>query len=112
MKRIPEEVGLEWLRGHILDSISPALALPWILDIDTTVKPLYGHQQGAEIGYNPQKPGRPSHTYHSYFVANLRISLGRRHPFWQEERGRLRDDGPVENPRQTPAFPLANFCPW
>ena len=76
MKRIPEEVGLEWLRGHILDSISPALALPWILDIDTTVKPLYGHQQGAEIGYNPQKPGRPSHTYHSYFVANLRISLG------------------------------------
>jgi len=40
------------------------------------VKPLYGHQQGAEIGYNPHKPGRPSHVYHSYFVANLRISLG------------------------------------
>ena len=44
--------------------------------IDVTVKPLYGHQQGAEIGYNPQKPGRPSHVYHSYFIANLRISLG------------------------------------
>ena len=76
MKRIPEEVGLGWLRGHILESISPALVLPWILDIDTTVKPLYGHQQGAQRGYNPQKPGRPSHVYHSYFVANLRISLG------------------------------------
>ena len=76
MKRIPEQAGLKWLQAEILDCISPALELPWILDIDTTVKPLYGHQQGAEIGYNPQKPGRPSHIYHSYFVANLRISLG------------------------------------
>jgi hypothetical protein len=25
----------------------PLLSEPWILDIDTTVKPLYGHQQGA-----------------------------------------------------------------
>ena len=45
-------------------------------DIDVTVKPLYGNQEGAEVGYNPQKPGRPSHVYHSYFVAGLRISLG------------------------------------
>jgi hypothetical protein len=59
MKRIGEEQGLAW-----------------ILDIDTSIKPLHGHQQGAEIGYNPHKPGRPSHVYHSYFVANLRISLG------------------------------------
>jgi hypothetical protein len=76
MARIDETVGLDWLSNQILGSISPALGLPWILDIDVTVKPLYGHQQGAEIGYNPQKPGRPSHVYHSYFVANLRISLG------------------------------------
>lgn len=76
MGRIDETIGLNWLSNQILGSISPALGLPWILDIDVTVKPLYGHQQGAEIGYNPQKPGRPSHVYHSYFVANLRISLG------------------------------------
>ncbi len=37
---------------------------------------LSGHQQGADIGYNPQKPDRPSHVYHSYLVANLRISPG------------------------------------
>lgn len=74
--RIDETVGLDWLSTQILASISPALGLPWIPDIDVTVKPLYGHQQGAAIGYNPQKPGRPSHVYHSYFVANLRISLG------------------------------------
>jgi len=60
----------------MLGSISPALGLPWIMDVDVTVKPLYGHQQGGEIGHNPQKPGRPSHVYHSYFVANLRLSLG------------------------------------
>jgi hypothetical protein len=46
-----------------------------ILDVDTTVKPLYGHQQGAVVGYNPTKPGRPSHTYHSYILANLRLIL-------------------------------------
>ena len=47
------------------------LGLPWILDIDTTIKTLCGNRQGAGIGYNPHKPGRPSHVYHSYFVANL-----------------------------------------
>ncbi len=76
MCRIPETKGLDWLSSQILGPISPALGLPWILDIDVTVKPLYGQQESAEIGYNPQKPGRPSHGYHSYFEANLRISLG------------------------------------
>jgi hypothetical protein len=76
MKRIGEERGLAWLGGHLRDCIEPVLGLPWILDIDTTVKPLYGHQQGAEIGYNPHKPGRPSHAYHSYFMAGLRLCLG------------------------------------
>jgi hypothetical protein len=47
-----------------------------VLDIDNTVKPLYGHQEGAELGYNPQKPGRPSHNYHTYFIGSLRVVLG------------------------------------
>ena len=76
MYRIEQTAGLDWISTQILGCISPVLGLPWILDMDVTVKPLYGHQQGAQIGYNPQKPGRPSHVYHSYFVANLRISLG------------------------------------
>jgi hypothetical protein len=78
--RIKEKSGHDWLSTQVLDSIAPALHLPWILDIDVTIKPLYGHQQGAEIGYNPQKPGRPSHVYHSYFVANLRLGK------WSKER--------------------------
>ena len=32
-------------------------------------------QEGAVVGYNPKKPGRPSHTYHSYLIANLRLVL-------------------------------------
>jgi hypothetical protein len=54
MYRIKETPGLDWLSTQILGSISPALGLPWILDVDVTVKPLYGHQQGAEIGYRPR----------------------------------------------------------
>jgi len=36
---------------------------------------LYGHQTGAEIGYNPTKPGRPSHTLHTYWIGNIRLVL-------------------------------------
>src|SRR5262252_8222106 len=53
----------------------PLLSEPWILDIDTTVKPLYGHQEGAVVSYNPTKRGRPSHSYHCYMMGNLRLVL-------------------------------------
>ena len=76
MRRMNEREGLDWISDQIIGSIAPVLGMPWILDVDVTVKPLYGHQQGVQMGYNPKKPGRPSHVYHSYFVANLRISLG------------------------------------
>lgn len=32
-----------------------------VLDLDTTVLTVYGHQQGAKVGYNPKKRGRPSY---------------------------------------------------
>jgi hypothetical protein len=32
-----------------------------IFDLDSTVLTVYGHQEGAEIGFNPQKHGRPSY---------------------------------------------------
>jgi hypothetical protein len=76
MKRMEESEGLAWLSEQLRGCVEPVLSLPWILDIDVTVKPLYGHQQGAQIGHNPQKPGRPSHAYHSYFMANTRLCLG------------------------------------
>jgi hypothetical protein len=75
MAAIPEPEGQQWLQKHLKASYEPLLEEPWALDLDTTVKPLYGHQEDAKIGYNPQKPGRPSHAYHSYFIANLRIVM-------------------------------------
>jgi len=67
--------GGEWLKKHLKASYEPLLEEPWALDMDTTVKPLYGHQQDAKRGYNPAKPGRPSHAYHTSFIASLRIVL-------------------------------------
>jgi hypothetical protein len=73
---IPEAEGVAWLDEHLNDSITALLDIPWILDIDTTVKPLYGKQEGAVVSYNPKKPGRPSHSYHTYLMAGLRLVLG------------------------------------
>lgn len=64
-----------WMEAALKDSVRDALGTEWILDCDTTVKLLYGHQAGAEIGYNPTKPGRPSHSIHTYWIANVRLVL-------------------------------------
>ena len=73
---IPEDKGVSWLDDHLRESTAPLLDAPWILDIDTTIKPLYGKQEGAVVSYNPKKPGRPSHSYHTYLMAGLRLVMG------------------------------------
>ena len=73
--KIDEAQGLQWLQGHLDYCVRPLLGEPWVLDVDTTIKPLYGEQEGAELGYNPHKPGRPSHAYHTYMLSNLRLVL-------------------------------------
>ena len=45
---------------HLNYCTAPLLFEPWVLDADTTVKPLYGHQEGAVLGYNPKKPDAPA----------------------------------------------------
>jgi hypothetical protein len=72
---VEEPACAAWLAQHLRISYEPLLHEPWILDIDSTVKPLYGHQEGAVKGYNPGKPGRPSHVYHTYFAAKIRLVL-------------------------------------
>ena len=75
----------QWMQGQLMHSVAEALKTAWVLDCDTTIKPLYGHQAGAELGYNPHKPGRPSHAIHTYWIGNLRLVLdaqlesGKRH---------------------------------
>jgi hypothetical protein len=75
LKSAAGEAGEDWMRRHLLHCVRPLLSEPWILDVDTTVKPLYGHQEGAEVGYNPSKRGRPSHSLHTYLMSNVRLVL-------------------------------------
>lgn len=76
LKAMDEQAGIAWLDGQLHQSTEAALSLgSWILDTDTTVKCLYGKQEGAVVGYNPQKKGRPSHNYHSCFMGNTRLAL-------------------------------------
>jgi hypothetical protein len=49
-----------------------------LLDLDSTVLTLYGHQEKARIGYNPRKRGRPS--YHP-----LVCFEGQTRDFWHGE---------------------------
>ena len=75
LTRIDESSGVAWLDRHLAKTTQPLLTTPWILDLDATVKCLYGKQEGAVVGYNPKKPGRPSHSYHSALMANTRLAL-------------------------------------
>jgi len=75
LSRVEEAHGIAWLDRHLNTTTRALLTTPWILDLDATVKCLYGKQEGATIGYNPHKPGRPSHCYHSAFMANTRLAL-------------------------------------
>jgi len=65
----------QWMQDQLKHSIAQATAEPWILDCDTTIKVLYGKQDGAVVSYNPHKPGRPSHAIHTYWIGNLRLVL-------------------------------------
>ena len=75
LARIDEASGVAWLDRHLAKTTQPLLTTPWILDLDATVKCLYGKQEGAVVGYNPKKPGRPSHSYHSALMATTRLAL-------------------------------------
>ena len=46
---------------------------PLVLEFDSSVETVYGSQQGAEVGYNPQKRGRPS--YHPQLCRERRTGL-------------------------------------
>ena len=74
-QRIDEEACKQWQQKHLQACYDPLLLEKWILDVDTTIKPLYGHQEGAEICYNPKKLGRPAHVIHTYSMAETRLIL-------------------------------------
>ena len=65
----------DWLHAHLESSYEEILKEPWILDMDGSVKSLFGQQEQAVRGYNPTKHGRPSHVYQTYFIAAIRMVL-------------------------------------
>jgi hypothetical protein len=75
MQGIDEPASQAWMRPALMHSVREALDRPWVLDIDASIKPLYGSQEGAEVGYNPAKPMRPSHVLHTFLVSHLRLVL-------------------------------------
>lgn len=57
----------QWLTKSQLTSIT--------LDADSTVKTVYGNQQGAAKGYNPDKPGAKSYHPLLLFASELKLVL-------------------------------------
>ena len=52
-----------------------------VADWDSTVVVRYGNQEDAAIGYNPQKPGRPSHHPLACVIGGTRLCL---HMEWRK----------------------------
>lgn len=52
-----------------------------VADWDSTVVPRYGSQEDTAIGYNPQKPGRPSHHPLACVIGGTRLCL---HMEWRK----------------------------
>ena len=75
VKKMDEKEAEAWLHKHLLRKIEPLLQQAYVLDIDATVKTVFGSQEGAEVGYNPHKPGRPSYCYHTYMVGAIRLVM-------------------------------------
>jgi hypothetical protein len=62
----------EWIARQA-QPLWDALPAQTILDWDSTVQPKYGHQEGAERGYNPTKSGRRS--FHPLLAVVARTRL-------------------------------------
>lgn len=64
-----------WMDRQLDITFSALLRQDYILDLDATVKTLYGRQEEARVGYNPMKPGRPSHVYHAMVLSAAKLVL-------------------------------------
>lgn len=67
-----------WTDTALSGGIRDALPTAWILDIATAIKLLYGHQAGAEVGYDPRErrnlSARPADRIEA-MIANIRAGL-------------------------------------
>ena len=73
-KTIDSEQGKAWLY-KAEELLYKSIANKCILDWDSTVTTRFGEQEGAEVGYNPHKPGRASHHPLLCTIAGTRLCL-------------------------------------
>lgn len=75
--RMAAHGGLAHVEKILRRSALPSLRLMpgWHLALDPTVKTVYGHQEGAEIGYNPHKKGHRGYALHIASVSGARLVL-------------------------------------
>ena len=103
LKAIDEDEGAVWLRRHLDSLMAPLLAEPWILDIDTTVKPLYGHQEGGGCRLQPEEARATepllSHLFDGRRAAGVRCRCMR----WQRALVQALRARPVDVARSHPA---------
>ncbi len=77
VKRLPRATARQWL-GWTERELSAALPRAFVADWEATVNPRDGHQEEAEVGYNPHQPGRPSHHPLVGVAAGTRLCWHRR----------------------------------
>ncbi len=115
-EKVPEGKLTLWMDLNLGETFEALLDNGWILDLDATVKTLYGSQEEARLGHNPAKPGRPSHVLHALLLARAKLVLNvdaqagnqtasawasgvpRAWPFWKPVRAATH--------RSSPKFPL------
>lgn len=72
---VQEVEGIRRLHDSLRNTIQKTTGIPGslIFDLDSTVLPVFGWKiEGANVGYNPQKPGRPSYHPLICFEAHSR----------------------------------------
>ncbi|MEO8351385.1 MAG: hypothetical protein ABI680_06610 [Chthoniobacteraceae bacterium] len=94
----PEQSGA-WLRGQLGACYGALLAEPWVLDVDTTIKPIYGHQDAAKKGYNPDPAGTPEFGLSQLLHWHAAGVPGRGSRIGRPSRGQARPRGPVAHHR-------------
>lgn len=73
--KVDEDALTLWMDRQMDKTYSALLQHEWVLDLDATIKTLYGRQEEARVGYNPMKPGRPSHAYQAMVFAAAKLVL-------------------------------------
>jgi hypothetical protein len=76
LAKIDETAGMRWLQAPLDYCVQSLFDEPWVLDVDATIKPLYGHQEGAVVGYNPRKGAAVALLSHLHALGSARGAAG------------------------------------